>query len=180
MFTTTATDLWVRIHALWKDWIRRPKSYWAKSVHAFVDNKAFPIPLTDKQRKKFRQTRVTGHLRTPAEGVDRGCTMPRANHCWIGIPSVTISAAVAKDKVIMWHVLDKPWNGSTAAEMYSGPLSAALSRTWGDRRQHTIIEDGDRKGNQSNKGIKAKKDAGIRALTLPPRTPAWMPLDYAI
>ena len=30
------------------------------------------------------------------------------------------------------------------------------------------------------KDIKAKEEAKIEAMTLPPRTPCWMPLDYAI
>ena len=42
------------------------------------------------------------------------------------------------------------------------------------------MEDGDRKGNQSGKGVAAKEASKIRAMTLPPRTPSWMPLDYAI
>ncbi len=33
---------------------------------------------------------------------------------------------------------------------------------------------------QPNKGLDAKKRAGIKAMTLPPRTPSLMPLDYAI
>ena len=42
---------------------------------------------------------------------------------------------------------------------------------------YQIVEDGDRKGNQSSLGIAAKRRAHIRALTLPPRTPELMPLD---
>jgi len=41
------------------------------------------------------------------------------------------------------------------------------------------VEDGDRKGFQSNKGRQGKVDAKISALTLPPRSPCFMPLDYA-
>ena len=37
-----------------------------------------------------------------------------------------------------------------------------------------------KKGNTSHKGIAAKEDSGILAMTLPPRTPSLMPLDYAI
>ena len=70
------------------------------------------------------------------------------------IRTVTISAAVAKDKVIMWHVVEGRWNGQAAADMYAGPLKAALRRTWGNKKRFTIIEDGDRKGNQSNKNAK--------------------------
>ena len=47
-------------------------------------------------------------------------------------------------------------------------------------RSFTIVEDGDRKGNQSKKGIDAKRQAGIKALTLPPRTPSLMPLDFSV
>ena len=83
-----------------------------------MDNKAFPYPLTPAQRKRFRQTMISGHLRKPSEGLDRGFTKPREKHSFIGIPSVTISAAVAKDKVIMWHVVDSSWNGAAAATMY--------------------------------------------------------------
>ena len=53
-------------------------------------------------------------------------------------------------------------------------------RKWGRRSRYTIVEDGDRKGNTSGKGIKAKARAKIYAMTLPPRTPSLMPLDYAI
>ena len=63
--------------------------------------------------------------------------------------------------------------------MYAGPLLKALTRTWGNKRAFTIRNE-DRKGNQSGKGIQAKEAANIRALTLPPGTPAWNPLDYSI
>jgi hypothetical protein len=56
----------------------------------------------------------------------------------------------------------------------------ALKRTWGARRRYTVVEDGDRKGNQSNKGKEAKREAKIHAVVLPPRTPCWMPLDFSI
>ena len=32
-----------------------------------------------------------------------------------------------------------------------------MKRVWGDKRSYKIVEDGDRKGYQSGKGIKAKK-----------------------
>ena len=161
-------------------YIKRPSNYWSNDVHGYVDKKAFPMPLTEQQRVRFRQTMVTGHLRKPSEGTDRHFTKPREKHSFVGLPSVTVSAAVAKDKVIMWHVIEKQWNGAAAAAMYTNHLKPALRRTWPGLSRHTIIEDGDRKGNASGKGIRAKKVAKIRAITLPPRTPSLMPLDYAI
>lgn len=53
-------------------------------------------------------------------------------------------------------------------------------RAGGSRRKYTLVEDGDRKGNQSNKGVAAKTAAKISPLVLPPRTPSLMPLDYSI
>ena len=175
----SADDAKVRLKVA-KQWVRRPEKFWSDAVHAYVDNKAFPLPLTPQQRAKYEKTRVTGHLRTPAEGVSQGCTKPRMKHSFLGIPSVTISAAVARDRVIMWNVVAGAWNGHAAASMYKGPLLQALRKTWGTRRRYTIVEDGDRKGNTSGLGLAAKANVKIHAMTLPPRTPSWMPLDYAI
>ena len=163
-----------------KTWVKKPSIFWQRHVHAYVDNKAFPLPLTPAQRKRYLQTRVTGHLRTPQEGVTRGCTKPREEHSFPGLPSITIAAAVAEDKVMVWHIIEKSWKGTVAAGMYRGPLARALKRAWGVRRSYRIVEDGDRKGNQSALGLAAKRNARIHAMTLPPRTPSWMPLDYAI
>ena len=111
-----------------KKWLKRPSKYWS-NMHAYVDNKAFPTPRTPKQRKKFRQTMITGHLRKASEGVDKGFTKPREKHSFIGVPAVTISAAVAKDKIIMWHVVPGAWNGAAAATMYEEHLKPVLERT---------------------------------------------------
>ena len=161
-------------------WAKRPAGYWERHVHAYVDNKSWVMPLTPAQRAKYKQTLITGHLRKAREGTARGMTKPRGQHSFLGMPSIAITAAVAKDRVILWHENRSNWNGATAAEMYKGPLIQSLRRTWGPRASYTIVEDGDRKGNQSTKGIAAKQKVGIKAMTLPPRTPSLMPLDYAI
>ena len=57
---------------------------------------------------------------------------------------------------------------------------ALVSLSWAGQEKFTVVEDGDKKGFQSGKGIKAKVTARIISMTLPPRTPSWMPLDYAI
>ena len=44
----------------------------------------------------------------------------------------------------------------------------------------TIVEDGDRKGFQSEKGKAAQAEANITSLTLPPRSPSLVPLDYSL
>ena len=51
---------------------------------------------------------------------------------------------------------------------------------YGNKRKYVVVEDGDRKGFQSTKGIQGKMEAKISALTLSPRSPCFMPLDYSI
>lgn len=159
---------------------RLPARFWSEKVHAYQDSKKFLLPFTPAQRKRFRQTLVTGHLRKQSEGLDQGFTKPRDAHSFLGLPSVNITAAVCKDKIIMWHVEGKSWCGAVAAAMYKEHLKPALVRKYGDLKRFKIVEDGDRKGHYSNKRIAAKKEAGIYAIKLPPRTPSLMPLDYAI
>ena len=161
-----------------KKWAKRPASYWCEKT--YIDHKKFPRPLTPAQRSRFKQTRVPGHLRTHSEGLNRGCTKPRDAHTFLGVPSTHIGAAVTKDKIILWNEESGKWNGEAAATFYAGPLLKALKKAHGDRRFHSIVEDGDRKGYQSNKGIAAKRKAGIRSIVLPPRSPSLMPLDYSL
>ena len=92
-----------------KSWVKRPAAFWTAGMHAYVDNKAFPLPLTPAQKAKLQNTRVTGHLRRADEGLAPYCTKPKEKHSFIGIPSATITAAVAKDRIIMWHVVEGPW-----------------------------------------------------------------------
>lgn len=175
----TETDAKTRLDKM-KQWVKKPASFWSEKVHCFMDNKAWPIPLTPKQRAKYNSTKVTGNLRKPSEGLDQGFTQPRTQHSFLGIPSVQICAAVAKDRVILWHDCGKKWNGAVAAKLYSGVILKALRRTWGKRASYLIVEDGDRKGYQTKKANKAKKEASIVSMVLPPRSPSLMPLDAAI
>ena len=170
-----------KVRKLWaKRKLKLPASFWTDEVHAYIDSKQFPLPLSPAQRKRFRQTMISGHLRKPGEGLDQGFTKPRDAHSFLGMPSVTVSAAVGRDRILMWHVNKKSWCGAAAAAMYKEHLRPALVRKYGALPRFKIVEDGDRKGHYSNKGIAAKRAAHISAIKLPPRTPSLMPLDYAI
>eukprot|EP00973_Karenia_brevis_P058172 8097003-Karenia_brevis.AAC.1 len=79
----------------------------------------------------------------------------------------------------MWHENPKPWNGTAAATMHK-QLGATLTKKLGVQRKYRIVEDGDPKGFQSNKGITAKKTAKLESWRLPVRSPEWMPLDFSI
>ena len=111
------TDAKKRLETM-KVWIKKPASFWSKQVHAFIDNKAWPAPLTPKQRAKYNATKVTGHLRLAGEGKDQGFTQPRTAHSFLGVPSVNICAAVAKDRMILWEGYGKKWNAAVASALY--------------------------------------------------------------
>ena len=165
-------------------WKKYSKGFWVcrrgRGVHAYIDNKKFLMARTAKQRRRMRQARVRYHLRTAAERTKPGYTVPKKGREHIGIPSVEITAAVAVDRVIMWRVQRSGWCGAAAAEMYKD-LGKALRRRWGsNKRVFRVVEDGDPKGYQSNKGIAAKAAQGIESMKLPPRSPEWMPLDYSL
>ena len=163
-----------------KEWLEKPGSFWEKQVHAWIDHKGWVVPLTEKQREKYSATKVTGHLRLPEEGVNRCFTRPRQQHSFLGIPSVIVGAAVAGDKVICWDVIKGPWNGEKAKTFYKDALVKALKKTYPGKRKFLIVEDGDRKGYQSGKGIAAKEEMKIASMVLPPRSPSLMPLDASL
>ena len=64
--------------------------------------------------------------------------------------------------------------------MHDTPLPSTRRRWGAGKRSYRVVEDGDPKGYQSNKGIAAKKAQKIISMQLPPRSPEWMPLDYSL
>ena len=50
----------------------------------------------------------------------------------------------------------------------------------GKKRCFRVVEDGDTKGFQSGKGVKAKQQQLIESWKIPPHTPSWMPLDFSL
>ena len=160
-------------------WSRHRQDFWTSSVHAYIDNKKFVVPRTALERKLVRAQKVHQHLRTPAEGSDRGFVLPKRAKLLLGVPSIEITAAVGQHGIIMWHETPGRWNGGAAAAMYA-QLGAALRATYGARRTYTVVEDGDTKGFQSNAGKSAKRRERIASMKLPPRSPGWMPLDFCL
>ena len=160
-------------------WKARPQNFWLNDIECYIDNKKFVLARTAAQKKRLRSMRITHHLRTPQEGKEEAFILPKKGHLLLGVPSVEITAAVAKDKIFFWHVTEGNWNGAKAAQMYAA-LGKALHKRYGNRRRYRVVEDGDRKGYQSNRGQIAKKEVKIESWTLPPRTPSWMPLDYCL
>jgi hypothetical protein len=115
-------------------WKKKAADFWTDDVDGHHDLKAFPMTLTEAQRLRYAQTKVVGHLRLESEGTEQGFTRPKQNHQWLGIPSVTISAVVSANKLLVWEVVDGNWNGEKAKALYSGPIQKALVREYGEKR----------------------------------------------
>jgi hypothetical protein len=166
-------------HALALEWSEYPGSWWVNDIHGYIDNKKFVRANTAPAKKLLRATKVHHHLRTPEEGTDKGFVLPKKSRMLLGVPSVDITACVTKDGIIFWHGNKAPWNGEKAAQMYK-KLGAALRKHYGAKRKFRIVEDGDPKGFQSSKGVKAKKEQKIESWKLSPHTPSLMPLDFSL
>ena len=160
-------------------WQRRAASWWSDEIHAYIDNKTFVVPMTQQEKKRHRQSKVTYHLRKSSEGGDPDYIVPKTKRMLTGMQSIEVTAAVARDGIIMWYVVPTKWSGEAAAAMYK-KLGEALRRRWGPSASYRVVEDGDRKGYHSAKGKAAKNDESIVSWTLPPRTPQWMPLDFCL
>lgn len=159
-------------------WAKYPQTFWEEDVH-FIDTKKFVCPRNEKDVKLLRTTRITHHLRSPAEGSQKEFILPKKGHMLLGIPSIEVTAAVGRGRVLLWHVSTKPWNGEKAKLMY-GKLGEVLRKRYGIGGRFRVVEDGDTKGFQSGKGKAAKKAARITSFKLPPRTPSWMPWDFSL
>ena len=176
---THEKDYKARRYELAKQWVKLPKSWWQTRIHAYIDNKHFVVARTAEMKKRLRTQRVTRHLRTPSEGMMDCFVLPKRSRSLLGIPSVEVTAAVAQDRIIMWRETSGKWNGAQAAQMYAD-LGEALRTHYGDLRRFRVVEDGDTKGFQSGKGVKAKKEQKIESWTLPPHSPGLMPLDFSL
>ena len=85
----------------------------------------------------------------------------------------------------MWEYVQGRWNGTTAAAMYKGPLLKAMAKAYPEharsaRARWLVLEDNDPAGYKSSKGVAAKVEAGIRAESLPCRSPDLNVLDYSL
>ena len=77
----TETDAKQRLKVC-KEWIKKNRTFWSSKVHAYVDNKTFPLPLTAKQRRR----------RTGAEGPGQWWARPYAVSVRVGRPWLGLAA----------------------------------------------------------------------------------------
>ena len=80
-----------------------------------------------------------------------------------------VLAGVGHGRVLVWEAIDgRNWNGDVAAEMYMGPIKAALRRAAPGKRKWRVLEDNDPSGFKCRKGVNAKATAGIESFDILP------------
>ena len=62
-----------------KDHADSPGSFWTQSVHAYLDNKTFPVYLSGIGRAYARKRRARGTFRGRGQGLAKGHFKPRKN-----------------------------------------------------------------------------------------------------
>ena len=159
----------------------KPPSFWLKSIHMHIDCKTFPAYVTARAREYAAMREVRGAYRRPCEGLDEGYVVqPKSLRFNPGCKAVKIIAGVGNDQLMLWHDYGSRWNGTVAAKVYGGPLSAALRAANPRRRRYVVLEDNDPTGFKSNLGEAAKRRARIEAFCIPKRSPDLNVLDFAV
>ena len=125
--------------------------------------------------------KVRGHLRTRAEGLDKGFTKPdkRKHHVNVG-PNVKVFPAIVGGRVRVWHYLTGPWCGEAAKDVYTGVFATALKRHRGEKMRYNIVEDNDPSGFKAGVAVAAKREAKIVPIEFPTYSPDLNPCDYAL
>ena len=158
---------------------RRSAAQWTRMPHAIIDNKVFPVFGTRGGRSIAARRSVRGAYRAPGAEPEPWLVKTKST-MKPGAPGVMVAAAVIKSRIRMWHYIRGPWNGAAAADMYKGPLRAALKRAYPTCRTHTVLEDNDPTGYKSSQGKAAKRESNIITDDLPKRSPDLNVLDYSL
>lgn len=164
---------------------RRSKAKWRTTPHAVIDTKSFPVYTNSAGREFAARRSVRGAYQKKGKKggmVPAHLVKPKAT---LKFPAtgVKVNAAVINGRIRMWDYVKGRWNGAEAARLYKGPLVKALKRAFPDHSPDStwcVLEDNDPSGYKSNKGIAAKKEAGIVTDDLPKRSPDFNVLDYSL
>ena len=149
-------------------WRYLPSDYFFRKVPLIIDNKRWPVPMTEGARAHLQKLKVRFHLRTRSEGLAPGFTKPNAKkHQRNTGGSVAVCAGICGDRVVLWKYIDGPWGESAADSLYRHDINRVLTRYAGSANGATIVEDNGPSGYKSGKAIQAKKDLGIRVMALP-------------
>ena len=160
---------------------KKPKSFWTKKIDLHWDLKTFPVYGNEEARAVGAQRQVRGAYRELGQGLDEAyVVIPKHLKYNTGVRALKIAGAVGKGRCRLWTDVGKKWNGKKAAELYSGPVRAALRKASPLKRSFLMLEDNDPTGFKSNLAKKAKTAAKIKIFEIPKRSPDLSVMDYAI
>ena len=164
-----------------KKYSGQSKAWWLKTVHVHLDNHVFKVATTSSGRKLLAKRVVRGVYRQRGKSLRPGHVKPHAkNHLSLGTKGILKAGGVGDGKVLVWHTIDGKWSGDQAAEFYKGVVQPALKEHFPLKRMFCILDDNDPTGNQSKKGLQAKRDAKLEVLHIPKRSPDLNVLDFAV
>ena len=120
----------------------KTKQWWLKSVHAHWDLKLYPVYTNRRARDVAAMREVRGAYRAPGQGLDADyVVLPKSLRSNTGAKPCRIAAAVGGGQVLLWHDVGRLWSGRAAADVYKGPLAAAMKNRWPSNKSWTLLED---------------------------------------
>ena len=157
-------------------------TWWKAFIDLHIDVKHFPVYLNGRARAHAAGEGVRGAYRTPGQGLEPAYLKHGKKYKYnTGARGVMILAGVGHGKVLVWEVIDgRNWNGDVAAEMYAGPIKAALRRACPSKRKFRVLEDNDPAGFKCRKGCAAKVASRLESFDIPRRSPSLNICDYAL
>ena len=160
-------------------WRFVPNSYFSKSVDIIIDNKHWDVPTTRIARTYKSKMRVRFQNRTRAEGLEPQYTKPHNKRHRRNLGgALLVCAGVRKNKVVLWKYIDGKWNGQAAEDLYRNDIARVLRRQAPGKTNPVVLEDNDPSGYKSAKAKIAKKELGLKVLSLPRYSPDLNPLDF--
>ena len=177
----TSADIKAR-KKLAKRYKGKSRAWWTTFIDMHIDVKHFPVYLHGKARAHAARAGVRGAYRTVGQGLEKPY-VKQSPKCKFntGARGIVVLAGIGHGKVLVWEVIDgRNWNGDVAAEMYAGPIKAALSKACPRKRKWRVLEDNDPAGFKCRKGLAAKVASGIESFDLPKRSPSLNVCDYAL
>ena len=158
-----------------------PPAFWQRRVDLYMDNKVWPIPMTDRGKRFLKMVKVRGNLRTRSEGLQDGFTKPSAKTHKVNTGgSATLCACIIGGKVRVWQYLPFRWCADEAVRLYRGVKYPALRKHRRAKRRYTLLEDNDPTGYKSNAATAAKRNLGIEPIEFPAYSPDLNPLDFGL
>ena len=158
--------------------VRKPVSFWTRTIDAYLDEKFFTAYLTPAARTYARKVRARGAFRGKKGGLAKGFVKPKKSLKQNFGRKVCVAVAISAKKVLTCYVPRKSWCGAAAQEFYAEHLGPALQKAHPSKRKFMLVEDNDPAGHKSGLGNKAKRAARISCLPYPKHSPELMPLDF--